>query len=74
MAVATIAQLKRDQRIATVIAAAGVALRASGERLVGGCPFHEDRHPSLVVYPATDSFYCFGCRAGGDVITFLRRH
>jgi len=71
---ATIAQLKRDNPIAGVIAAHGVALRRSGGRLMAHCPFHDDTHPSFVVYPDTDSFYCFGCRIGGDVITFIRRH
>jgi DNA primase len=49
-----------------------VELRRSGRNLVGRCPFHEDRNPSLVVFPETRSFHCFGCRAGGDVISFLR--
>ena len=36
------------------------------------CPFHSgDRDASLKVYPATDSWYCFGCREGGDVIDFV---
>ena len=49
-----------------------VELRASGRNLVGRCPFHEDRDPSFVVFPETRTFHCFGCRAGGDVISFLR--
>ena len=49
-----------------------VELRRSGRNLVGRCPFHEDRNPSFVVFPETRSFHCFGCRAGGDVISFLR--
>jgi DNA primase len=50
-----------------------LTLRASGEStLVGLCPFHEDRTPSLTVYPATGTFHCFGCRATGDVISFVR--
>lgn len=36
------------------------------------CPFHRDKRPSLKVYPQTNSFYCFGCGAGGDVISFVR--
>ncbi len=35
------------------------------------CPFHADRHPSLKVYK--DSFYCYACGSGGDVVTFVRR-
>src|SRR5581483_5462557 len=69
-----IAQLKRDHPIEQVIAGYGVRLRSSGRRAVGHCPFHDDEHPSLVVYPDTASFYCFGCRTGGDVITFIRRY
>jgi DNA primase len=49
-------------------------LRRSGDSLVGLCPFHSDHHPSLVVYPATGTFYCFGCRKHGDVITFVQEH
>jgi DNA primase len=45
----------------------------SGSRLTGRCPFHDDQNPSLVVYPETRSFYCFGCGASGDVIDFVRR-
>jgi DNA primase len=68
-----VARLKRQHPIAGVITATGVSLRRSGTRQVGRCPFHDDSHPSFVVYPDTESFYCFGCRTGGDVITFLRR-
>ena len=50
-----------------------VPLRPSGQTLVARCPFHEDRNPSLVVYPRSQSFYCFGCRERGDVINFLMR-
>jgi len=50
-----------------------VQLRVSGQNFVGCCPLHEDGKPSFVVFPRTQSFYCFGCRAHGDVITFLMR-
>lgn len=48
-----------------------LTLRASGAKLVGHCPFHNDRSPSFTVYPETDTYYCFGCDAAGDVIAFL---
>jgi len=48
------------------------ALRPSGKNLIGLCPFHPDRSPSLVVFLETRTFHCFSCRAGGDVISFLR--
>lgn len=68
-----VARIKHTFPIEQVMGSRGVALRRSGRRLVGRCPFHDDTHPSLVVYPESASFYCFGCRTGGDVITFLRR-
>lgn len=50
-----------------------VTLKRRGATLVGLCPFHNEKTPSLTVYPATQSFYCFGCGAGGDAITFLKK-
>jgi DNA primase len=65
--------LRRANPIAAVIADAGVELRRAGTRLVGRCPLHGDGEPSLVVYPQTQSYFCFGCQAGGDVIDFVSR-
>ncbi len=50
-----------------------VNLKRGGKTLAGLCPFHSEKSPSFHVYPNTQSFYCFGCGAGGDVITFVRR-
>ena len=50
-----------------------VSLRRSGSNLKGLCPFHSEKTPSFTVYPQDNSFYCFGCGAGGDVITFIRK-
>ena len=50
-----------------------VQLRRRGRTYTGLCPFHSEKTPSFVVYPETTSFYCFGCGAGGDAITFIKR-
>jgi len=65
--------IKRRNPIEEVVARHGVQLRRSGLHLSGRCPFHDDEHPSFVVYPETASFHCFGCRVSGDVIDFVRR-
>ena len=48
-----------------------VELIPSGKVLMGRCCFHDDRVPYLAVFPETQTFHCFGCGKGGDVITFL---
>ncbi len=50
-----------------------VTLKRAGSNLNGLCPFHSEKTPSFTVFPATKSFYCFGCGAGGDVITFIMK-
>lgn len=48
-----------------------VTLKRAGRTSKCLCPFHSEKTPSCVVYPDTESFYCFGCGAGGDVISFI---
>ena len=55
------------------VASSYVQLKRRGRNLVGLCPFHNEHTPSFNLYPESGSFYCFGCGAGGDVITFVRR-
>lgn len=50
-----------------------VQLKRAGRNLTGLCPFHSEKTPSMVVYNDSQSFYCFGCGAGGDVISFIMR-
>ena len=50
-----------------------VTLKRAGSNRNGLCPFHSEKTPSFTVFPATKSFYCFGCGAGGDVITFTQK-
>ncbi len=47
-------------------------LRKAGARYLGRCPFHEERTPSFSVNPTDKLYYCFGCGAKGDLITFVR--
>ena len=57
----------------TDIVSSYVNLKRRGKNMVGLCPFHNEKSPSFNVYPENNSFYCFGCGAGGDVITFIRK-
>ena len=50
-----------------------VSLKRAGSNLKGLCPFHSEKTPSFTVYPQDNSFYCFGCGAGGDAISFIRK-
>ncbi len=50
-----------------------VTLKRAGSNYQAPCPFHSERTPSFTVFPTTKSFYCFGCGAGGDVISFVMR-
>ncbi len=50
-----------------------VTLKKRGRTHVCNCPFHSEKTPSCTVFPDTQSFYCFGCGAGGDVITFTMK-
>lgn len=47
------------------------ARRLTRGRLMGLCPLHADRQPSLLVDPNKNLFYCYGCGRGGDVIRFV---
>ena len=68
----TIEQVLMRNDIETLIGSY-ISLKRAGSNLKGLCPFHSEKTPSFTVYPADNSFYCFGCGAGGDAISFIRK-
>src|SRR5947209_3851799 len=67
-------RLKRDYPLAEVVARYGIELRRSGRTSVGRYPFHTDGgRPNFHVYASTQSWYCFRCGVGGDVIRFVQQ-
>src|SRR5580700_9869195 len=69
-----IERLKEEVSLQRVVELAGVELRKQGKDLVGRCPFHEDRTPSLVISPEKNLWHCLGaCQAGGSVIDWTMR-
>lgn len=64
--------LRNANPIDTVISSY-VQLKKRGRNLICNCPFHSEKTPSFTVFNDTQSFYCFGCGAGGDVITFVMK-
>ena len=50
-----------------------VSLKKAGSNMNGLCPFHSEKTPSFTVFSKSKNFYCFGCGAGGDVISFIMR-
>jgi DNA primase len=66
-----IAQVRAATDIVALISEQ-VALKKSGRRWTGLCPFHGEKTPSFSVNAEEGRYYCFGCRASGDQITFVR--
>src|ERR671930_858536 len=56
----------------TAVVSARTQLRRVGSRYLGRCPFHDERTPSFSVNATDKLYYCFGCGAKGDLITFVR--
>jgi hypothetical protein len=48
-----------------------IQLKKTGKIFTGQCPFHEDRHPSFVIYPDSNRWMCYGCGKQGDVIDYV---
>lgn len=67
-----IQELKQNNPIDSVMSSY-VSLIRRGRSCVCLCPFHSEKSPSCTLYLENNSFYCFGCGAGGDVITFVMK-
>ena len=67
----TIEEVKQRVDIVDVISEK-VVLRKRGKDYLGLCPFHEEKTPSFSVSSTKQLYYCFGCGAGGNAITFLK--
>lgn len=65
-------ELKMRNDITDVVSAY-VGLKRRGRNMVGLCPFHGEKTPSFNIYTESESFYCFGCGVGGDVISFIMK-
>ena len=61
-------EVKRNLSMRQVAEFYGYYVQKNGTCL---CPFHQDRHPSMKIYPDDKGFYCWVCQKGGDVIKFV---
>jgi DNA primase len=66
----TIEEVKTKVDIVDVVGG-HVVLKKRGKDYLGSCPFHQEKSPSFSVSPTKQMYYCFGCQAGGNAITFL---
>lgn len=66
-----LAELRQRADIESIVSSY-VNIKRTGRISKGLCPFHNEKTPSFTVYPDTQSYYCFGCGSGGDVITFIK--
>lgn len=64
--------LRRANPIETVMGSY-IQIQKKGRNYLCSCPFHSEKTPSCTIFPDTQTFYCFGCGAGGDVITFIKK-
>jgi DNA primase len=70
---ATLEQVRSASDIVDVIGSY-VPLKRAGANFVALCPFHKEKTPSFNVNPHKQTFHCFGCGKGGNVITFVMEH
>ena len=69
-----IERLKKEVSLERLVAARGIELKRHGSNLLGLCPFHDDREPSLSITPGTNLWHCLGaCQMGGSVIDWVMK-
>jgi DNA primase catalytic core len=69
-----IERLKKEISLERLVTGFGIELRKHGADLIGRCPFHDDREPSLVISPNKNLWHCLGaCQTGGSVIDWVMR-
>jgi DNA primase catalytic core len=69
-----IERLKKEISVQRLVESRGIKLVRQGANLVGKCPFHDDRTPSLIVTPKTNLWHCMGaCNVGGSVIDWVMK-
>ena len=67
-------RIKHETPLRLLVERSGVALKVSGENLLGLCPMHDDHDPSLVLTPSRGLWHCLGaCQAGGTVIDWVMK-
>jgi DNA primase len=67
-------RLKKETDLVELVRSSGVELKAHGKDLLGLCPFHDDKEPSLVVTPKKNLWNCLGaCGEGGTVVDWVMR-
>ena len=66
-------RLKREISLQRLAEECGIELKRRGKDLVGLCPFHDDKNPSLSINPEMNVFHCFGCGAKGSVIDWVMK-
>lgn len=70
----TIAHIKQTYSVQRLVEAQGIQLKQHGHDLIGLCPFHDDKDPSLVITPSKNLWHCLGaCQCGGSVIDWVMK-
>ena len=69
-----IERLKSEVSVQRLVEGMGIVLKRHGADLLGLCPFHDDREPSLVITPKSNLWHCLGaCQCGGSVIDWVMK-